>query len=404
MMRILAFTLILALVAIQASAGDWRQFRGSEFGVTSGRPPTEWNVPEQKNVAWQADLPGRGPASPIVVGDRVVVTASSGVKQDQLHVLCFDLKTGRGLWQRNFWATGRTACHPQSAVAAPTPASDGQRIFAYFSSNDLICLDLDGNLQWYRGLTYDYPHSGNDVGMSSSPVVVDGIAVVQCENQGDSFAIGVEAATGETRWRIDREASPSWTSPVALPANQQHRSLVLLQSSTGVTAHDPATGEEQWRFDVSSDVIPSPVLHYGRAYFVSAGGLYALDVGSENQPKESWTNNRLKPGAASPIIAGNNVYTINRAGVLHCGDASSGASKWELRLKGEFWATPAVVGDLMFLLSQDGLGQVVRLGDEKGQIIAENPVGETLQASPAVAGDSLIVRSDQHLWCFRAAQ
>jgi len=178
----------------------------------------------------------------------------------------------------------------------------------------------------------------------------------------------------------------------------------LLQASTGITAHDPNTGEEQWRVDVSSDVIPSPVLQHERAFFVTAGGVSAVDIDSmAKQAKPKWTSSRLRPGAASPIVNGKDVYIIERAGVLNCGDVATGKIRWELRLKGDFWATPAIAGDLMYALSQDGLAQVIRLGPERGEVVAENQIGETLQASPAIAGDSIIVRSDQHLWCFRAS-
>ena len=404
-MRItLSATLLMTLMTAAAVAADWPQFRGAQLGVGTGTPPLQWNVPEKQNVAWQADLPGRGPASPIVVNDRVIVTASGGPNQDLLYVLCFDLHSGKPLWKRQFWATGATACHPQSAVAAPTPASDGKRIFAYYSSNDLICLDLDGNLQWCRGLTYDYPQSRNDVGMSSSPVVVAGIVVVQCENQGDSFAIGIDASTGETRWRIDRDPAASWTSPVA-SADPQNQSLILLQSGSGVTAIDPQTGRQLWHVDMSCDVIPSPILQKERAFFVGIEGVCALELrGQPETPERKWASSRLRPGAASPIVNGDRIYIVNRAGVLNCADANTGEVQWQLRLKGDFWATPAISGDLMFLLSQDGLGQVVRLGVDAGEVVSQNPIGETLQASPAIVDDSLIVRSDQHLWCLRAAQ
>ena len=174
-------------------------------------PPANWTATE--NVAWKVDLPGRGPSSPIVVGKKIVVTCSSGVKQDRLHVLCFDAATGNRLWERQFWATGRTLSHPSSANAAPTPASDGELIFAFFSSNDLVCLDLDGNLKWLRGLAYDFPRAGNDVGMSASPTVVGDVVIAQVECQGDSFATGIDKRTGESRWRISRRARPAGHPP-----------------------------------------------------------------------------------------------------------------------------------------------------------------------------------------------
>jgi outer membrane protein assembly factor BamB len=112
---------------------DWPQFRG---GAASGvapanNAPTTWDIKTGTNIAWTAELPGRGPASPIVVGKRIIVTASSGANQDKMHVLCFDSDSGKQLWQRQFWATGRCYSHPQSSNAAPTPASDGQRIYAF---------------------------------------------------------------------------------------------------------------------------------------------------------------------------------------------------------------------------------------------------------------------------------
>ena len=152
------------------------------------------------------------------VSGRVIATSASGASQDRLHVHAFDAASGKSLWERQFWATGRTLCHPTSSVAACSPMSDGQRIFAFFSSNDLVCLDLNGNLLWYRGLTLDYPTAANDVGMSSSPLVVDGTVIVQVENKGDSFAAGLDAETGQTRWKIPRKPEMNWTSPTVWQA------------------------------------------------------------------------------------------------------------------------------------------------------------------------------------------
>ncbi|HTD67604.1 MAG TPA: PQQ-binding-like beta-propeller repeat protein, partial [Candidatus Limnocylindria bacterium] len=161
------------LAALQFATADWPQFRGPlGNGIASAA-----DVPaklDTNSIAWAADLPGRGLSSPIIIGDRVFVTCSSGPKQDRLHVICFNAKDGTKRWERRFWATGRTMSHDKTSVAAPTPASDGERIFAIFSSNDLVCLDLEGNLIWIRGLTRDYPNASNSLGMSSSLTVTDG--------------------------------------------------------------------------------------------------------------------------------------------------------------------------------------------------------------------------------------
>src|SRR5262245_2643201 len=144
MRRIIAFILFASFTAT-AAAADWLQFRGTDnTGVAlDSTPPVKFSATE--NVAWKTPLPGRGVCGPIVVKGRVVTTASSGtVKEDKLHVLCYDADNGKELWHRQFWATGRCYHHPTSSNAAPTPASDGERIFAFYSSNDLVCLDLDG--------------------------------------------------------------------------------------------------------------------------------------------------------------------------------------------------------------------------------------------------------------------
>ena len=107
-------------------------------------------------------------------------------------------------------ATGRPFCHQTSANAAPTPCSDGEKIFAFYSSNDLICYDLEGNLQWFKSLIDKHPLIGNDIGMGSSPIVLDGVVVVTVECQTDSFAAGVSAETGETLWEIPLNADSNW--------------------------------------------------------------------------------------------------------------------------------------------------------------------------------------------------
>src|SRR5262249_34477876 len=132
------------------TAGDWPQVRGPRAGGGSDEKglPTNWGTPQ--GPRGKVDLPGRGGSSPIVVGGRVYVTASSGIDDKRLHVLCFDVATGKKLWERQFWGTGNSACHPKTCMAAPTPVTDGERVYALFATGDLACLDKDGNLIWYR--------------------------------------------------------------------------------------------------------------------------------------------------------------------------------------------------------------------------------------------------------------
>ncbi len=119
-------------------------------------------------------------------------------------MMSFDAATGKKLWERQFVATGRTMCHEKMCNATPTMASDGENVIAFFSSNDLICLNKDGDLQWYRGLGSEYPNASNSLGMSSSPIVIGKTAVVQVESDAEAFACGIDVETGTTKWQMDR--------------------------------------------------------------------------------------------------------------------------------------------------------------------------------------------------------
>jgi outer membrane protein assembly factor BamB len=387
-----------ALLGNTAPAADWLQFRGSDNTsvAAAAKVPTEFSA--DKNVAWKTPLPGKGVSGPIAVGNKIFVTASSGpVVQDRLHVLCYDATTGKQLWHRQFWATGRCFHHPTSANAAPTPASDGQRVFAFFSSNDLICLDLDGNLQWFRGLGLDFPKAGNDVGMSSSPVVAGGAVVVQVENQGDSFAAGLDVETGETLWRDQRKASANWASP-ALLRDDSGKEVVLLQSPGVLTAHEPRSGKQVWKFDADCSTIPSATASKDKV-FLPAKGLTVIEANATStSPSVAWESSRLSPGNSSPVVIGDEVYILSRAGVLSCGAGKTGDIHWQQRLAGTFWATPVVAGKHIYCVNQDGKCFVVKLGTEKPDEPVVNELGEQVLGSPAVASDGLIIRSNKHLW------
>jgi outer membrane protein assembly factor BamB len=395
----------VAFVLCAMPGADWLRFRGdSTSGAPNESPPIQWDVETGENIAWKAELFGRGMSSPIVVGSSVIVTASSGPRDARLHVMAYDAASGTKRWERMFRATGRTLHHPMTAVAANTPTSDGQYIFAFYSSNDLVCLDLDGHLQWFRGLAFDYPAAGNDAGMASSPVVAGDTVVVQIESQGESFAAGIDKRTGEDRWRIKRQKLPNWSSPVVVRDAATKREVVLLQSAETLSAHDPATGDEVWSYDHRNDGITSSVVAGEILYAPAAGaGVRALRMPSDTAGIEvAWTQNKLGFGAASPVVYGDNIYTVNRAGVLNCGRTKDGEVLWQLRLKGAFWSTPLAAGGHLYAANQDGEVFVVRLAgekaDTKGEIVATNAMNEAIFASPAIADSALFYRGAKHLW------
>ena len=241
------FCFFLTGLAAAAEPVGWLGFRGDGTSAAAAAPAT-LAVGDGGNLAWQRQMPGSSVAGPIVIGDLVVSTSSSGQDGEAIFVSGIDLVSGQVRWEQSFRATGRPFCHPTSANAAPTSVSDGERIYAFFSSNDLVCLSLDGELLWYRGLGFDYPKAGNDIGMASSPVVASGVVVVQVESQGDSFAAGIDGKTGENLWRMDRPKISNWSSPVAIHRPDGTVEVVLC-SQTDVIAVDPRTGSEKWKID-----------------------------------------------------------------------------------------------------------------------------------------------------------
>lgn len=388
--------LLAAVWAFVLTGADWRQFRGTDVsGVAlDAKIPATWS--EDSHLAWKAELPGRGLSGPIVIGSRVVVTASTGFHQNRLHVLCFDRTSGDSLWHRQFLATGRTMTHQKMCNATPTPASDGKRIYAFFSSNDLACLDLDGNLLWYRGLTYDFPNASNSLGMASSPIVVDDTLIVQVENDAESFATGIDVLTGVSRWKKERPKRANWTSPT-FTRNADGSFIALLQSSAGIEAVVPATGQTVWEYTSGAATIPSSVVSSDYV-FIPSNGLTVLRTGDGNPSDVLWNDNRLGPSTPSPVVVNGKVYVINRAGVLQAADMTTGNILWRLRLTGPFSATPVVAGQHLIAFNEKGAGQVVDISGDEGELVATNELGETILATPAIAGNELFVRSDSHLW------
>jgi outer membrane protein assembly factor BamB len=352
---------------------------------------------DTRSVQWAADLPGRGLSSPIIIGDRVIVTCSSGPRQGRLHVICFNASDGSKRWERQFWATGRTMSHEKTCVAAPTPASDGERIFAIYSSNDLVCLDLEGNLVWLRGLTRDYPNASNSLGMSSSLAVADGVVIAMLENDSESFTAGLDARSGLNRWKLSRPKMANWTSPVVFTATGQP-TLVALQSGKGISAVEPATGRVVWEYADGASTIPSATPSQGVLY-VPSHGVTALQPGVEGQsPKQLWRSAQLRPATSSPVVLEDLIFILNEAGVLTCGGIRDGNRKWQLRLKGAFSATPVGAGKLLYCVNEKGLLQVVDTSAPEGAVISELDLGKTVLSTPSIGGNAVYVRSDAKLW------
>ena len=398
--RLIVVFLAVSQLSISAQAEDWLQFRGPDATSLSPNsdPPVEFSSASNKNVAWKSELPGRSAGGAIVIGDQVVVTSSQGLDQRRIYITSISAESGKKLWQQVFVARGRPFSHPYSSNAAPTPASDGQRIFAFYSSNDLVCLDLAGQLIWYRSLATEFPKAGNDTGMSSSPLVVDGVVVLQIECQGDSFAAGVDSQNGELLWRVDRPRKANWSSPAPLTLADGSK-LVVLTSSKDVTGFVARTGKIAFKHEKGAAGIPS-ALGWNGKLLIASDGLTVLDCSTaDGVPKKLWGNNKLEPGNSSPIVVDDAVVLV-KGGVLSVGDLTDGTLRYKLRLPdaGSIWSTPVVCGNRLYVFSDKGRCFVVQLGKTSAEIIATNEIDDTILGSPAVSNNALFVRGDRALW------
>lgn len=394
-MKSLIISIFIVLCFFDLKA-DWLSFRGSHVnGSTELKSPSK-PILKSKD-SWQKDLPGRGLSSPVVIDDRIFITASSGPNQENLHIIGFSEKDGKKLWEKKFKATGRTICHEKTSVAASTISSDGKKLVAQFSSNDVFCLNLDGKLLWLRGLAFDHPNLANGLGMSSSPVISKGIAVIQVENDADSYSFGLDLVDGSTIWKNERPRAANWTSPILIQRNEIE--LVGLQSKEGLEAIEPGTGQTIWSYKDGASTIPSSAWNGSDVLIIPSHGITALRLDTSLQEfNQIWRENKLKPGTGSPSIKDGNLYVVNNANVLSCASVETGEIKWRLRLKGPVSSSPVLGPDHLYVFSETGLGQVIDLKQSTPEVTHTIDLEDTILSTPALSKKSLFIRSDKRLY------
>lgn len=389
------FSLTMLLLALPAlSAADWPQFRGPDGRGISEEKNLPDGFDDKAGLRWQADLPGQGICSPVIVDGKVYVTASSGARDDRLHVLCFDVKTGKKLWHRQLLATGSTTAHPDTNMAAPTVAADKTGVYALFSTGDLASFDAEGNLRWYRSLAQDYPGISNQLGMASSIIKIGEKLIVPMDNAGDSFLVAVDTATGKNVWRINRPKEINWTTPTV--RTSEGKAELILQGPTELAAYDPDTGEKVWTSKLSGS-IPSPTVA-GELLISPSGGVTVSKLGTGG-PNELWKSARLQTGMTSPLYYNDRVYITNpRAGLVVCANAESGELLWEERVKGPFSGSPVAGDGKLYIVSEAGTLTVMKADDEP-DILAQSELDDKCQSTPAIADGAVFVRTKTKLFC-----
>jgi hypothetical protein len=236
--------------------------------------------------------------------------------------------------------------------------------------------------------------------MASSPRIIDGTVVVQIDCQGDAFASGIDAVSGEDRWSVSRERLGCWSSPLAINT-AAHGACVLLQNAGGVEVRRIADGTIAWSWKSRCAEIPTTTEAAGRLY-VPRDGIAALSPAlpagaAGDAVKPEWRSTKLSCGMASPVAWGDSIAAINRAGVLSIGSTTDGAIRAQVRLAGSFWASPLLVGTMLVAANTEGKTFLVST-DSEPKIIAENELPGTFTATPAVADGSVYLRSETALW------
>lgn len=387
--------------ANSADAADWPAFRGPQGtgALTSGR------IADQLRIRWSVPLQGRGLSSPVISKGKIYVTSATGQAQDELRLLCYEVESGKLLWERALRATGRTMTHPKTCVAANTPCTDGERVVALWSSNDLAAFDPEGNLLWLRGLTADYSNASNSLGMASSPVLAGNILVVLIENDSESYALGIDAHTGRNRWKLQRPKAANWSSPALVRQNDGGAPLVILQSTKLVSAVDVETGKVVWELPLNGSSMSSPMVADAVAY-LPASGVTAVRLSPTGQPPETfWNSRQMNPATISPLLLGDGLFSVNGAGVLMKADVKTGDLKWKLRLSGPFSGSPVGAGNRAVAVNEKGLVHVVDTAAPEGAVLSQlqlplkEETKELILSTPALSGEQIFIRSDSTLWC-----
>ena len=419
-----------AVVALGAQRQDanWPSWRGPHHtGVSTATPPLTWS--DTTNVRWKVAIPGRGHSTPVVWGDKIFLTtaiptteaaaaqapagrgAGGGTAAGQEHkfdVLAVDRASGKILWQR----TATTAVPHEGyhriygSFASNLPATDGQRLYAFFGSRGLFAYDLDGKLLWSFDPKIQLAmHLA--FGEGTGVVVDAGRVYLQYDSNNEGAVIAVDAATGKEIWRAPRNHRSSWSTPLVV--EHAGKKQLVVSAQTKVTSYDAATGAVLWEVaGLGMNPIPQPVQHGDMVLLMSGyrdPKLMAVKLGRTGDLTGTdaivWETTRGTSYTASPALHDGRLYIIADNGQMSVFNATTGAPAYvQTRLPKpyNFKASPLVAAGRVYLASEEGDVIVVKTGDTH-EILATNTLtDQSFIASPIAVGNDLILRSRTHLF------
>ncbi|MBN2137056.1 MAG: PQQ-like beta-propeller repeat protein [Sedimentisphaerales bacterium] len=410
-----------------ASGADWAQWRGPSFdGSTNEKDlPASWSASE--NTVWVSLLPGPSGATAIISNGRVFV--SSTVKgTDDFVAMCFDERSGKELWRKQIGSDSRR--YMRNNPCSPSPVADGKNVYFLYGSGHLVGFDFDGNELWSRNIEAEYGNLALMFGYSNSPLLYDGRLYVLAIRRDsayrqphsteplDSFIAALDPKTGKTIWKQQRKTNAFDEGMEAygttIPFLRNGKVELLNTGADFVTAHDPVSGEELWRFEYwtrkvrDSRIIPSLVTGRGLIFGTlhKHKGVFALKPPAGDDPgKILWEFDYAAPDASTPLFYDGRLYVldgITRGKVVTCFEPETGKQLWQGKLGGRGpWRASLTAGDgKMYCICETGEVVVLKAGGENFEILFETKYDEgPIQASIAIANRRLFIRTAENLYC-----
>ena len=423
-----------------APTGSWPSFRGRDAsGVADGqRLPDAWDGTTGKNVLWRTPIPGLAHSSPVVWGDTVFVTSAISSRKDatfkpglygdgdasedrSIHkwvLYAIDKRSGRMRWGRIAReGAPRNKRHIKSTYASATPVTDGRIVVAWFGSEGIHAFDVNGAPLWQVDLgrvdmgAYDIPTY--EWGPASSPIIWNGLVILQCDTQTDSFVLALKLETGEVVWKTSRDELSSWGTPT-VAATMSGPELVT-NASNFIRGYDARTGRELWRLGGSSKIAaPTPifaedliVVASGRAperpiFVVKPGSRGDLTLTRDQTSSNAIAWSRTGRGSymPTPLAYRGLLYVLANNGVFDAYDLKSGKEIYRQRLPlvgSGFSASPVAADGKIYLSNEDGDMLIVRAGPTF-EHVATNAIGELLMATPALSEGVMYVRGASSLF------
>ena len=397
---------ITSYPSMEQISENWPSFRGPEgLGISAyTNVPDEWNGKTGNGILWKTRIPLPGNSSPVIWGDRVFL---SGGDPNELHVYCFDTVSGRLLW------TGDVKRAPlksdeepfevmeDTGFAAPTVVTDGRRVYAIFATGDIGCFDFNGKSIWTKSL--GIPDSS--YGYASSLAMYRNLVLIQFDqggpDDGISRLIALDGVTGQTVWETKRPVPNSWSSPIVTKVGNQFQLLTC--GDPWVISYDPAKGTELWRAKcLYGDIAPSPVYADGLVFAIEPySKLVAVRTNGQGDVTEShiaWSNEDGAPDICSPVSNGELIFLLTTEGLLTCYKVADGTMLWEQDVRENFWASPSLVGDKLYILTEEGVMLIIQAGSEYKEL-TRCELGEDCLASPAFADGRIYIRGLENLYC-----